>query len=105
MIILCLSVRNVFHGTLVLSHVLFRLKIRVFFFIEEKIDNRMIKENTTTAIISIVQGVVGEKQIEHEFMNMFGKNVWRWFARQISENKFLMRFPNPKMINDLGYFH
>ncbi|PWZ38285.1 hypothetical protein Zm00014a_041421 [Zea mays] len=75
-----------------------------FFYIEEKVDNRVIKEKSSTAIITIVQGNVGEKQIELEFMNMLGKNLWRWSARSIGDNKFVMRFPDPKMIGDLGYF-
>ena len=75
-----------------------------FFYIEEKVDNRMIKEKSSTAIITVIQGNVGEKQIELEFMNMLGKNLWRWFARSVGDNKFVMRFPDPKMIWDLGYF-
>lgn len=38
----------------------------------------MIKEKASTTIVSVVQGLVGEKQIEQEFMNMVGKSVWRW---------------------------
>jgi hypothetical protein len=64
----------------------------------------MIKEKASTTIVSVVQGLVGEKQIEQEFMNMVGKSVWRWSARKVGENKFLMSFPDPKMISDLGYF-
>lgn len=75
-----------------------------FFYIEESIDTRMIRERSSTAVISVVQGTVGEKQIEQEFVNLVGKNIWRWTARSIGENKFLMRFPDPKMIKDLGYF-
>jgi hypothetical protein len=75
-----------------------------FFYIEEKVDNRMIKEKSSTAIITVVQGNVSEKQIELEFMNMLGKNLWRWSARSVGDNKFVMRFPDPKMIGDLGYF-
>jgi hypothetical protein len=37
----------------------------------------MIKEKSSTAIITVVQGNVGEKQIELEFMNMLDKNMWR----------------------------
>ncbi|KAL5675965.1 hypothetical protein ACJX0J_012096, partial [Zea mays] len=75
-----------------------------FFYIEEKVDNRMIKEKSSTAIITVVQGNVGEKQIELEFMSMLGKNLWRWSARSVEDNKFVMRFLDPKMIGDLGYF-
>jgi hypothetical protein len=40
----------------------------------------MINERSSSAIIKVVQGSVGEKQIEQEFVNMIGKNVWRWYA-------------------------
>lgn len=52
-----------------------------FFFIDETIDNRIIKERSSYAIITVVQGSAGEKQTEQEFVNMIGKNVWRWYAR------------------------
>lgn len=64
----------------------------------------MIKEKASMTIISVVQGAMGERKLEQEFMNMLGKNVWRWSARKIREDKFLMRLPDPKIINDLGYF-
>jgi hypothetical protein len=49
-----------------------------FFYIEEIIENRMIKEKASMTIISVVQGAMGERKLEQEFMNMLGKNVWRW---------------------------
>ena len=52
-----------------------------FFFIDETIDNRIIKERSSYAIITVVKGSAGEKQTEQEFVNMIGKNVWRWYAR------------------------
>lgn len=75
-----------------------------FFYINEKIDSKMIKEKPSTTIITVVQGEVDEKQIEMKFKNLLGNNVWRWPERAVGENKFPMRFPGPKMINDLGYF-
>lgn len=75
-----------------------------FFYINEKIDSKMIKEKPSTTIITVVQGEVDEKHIEMKFKNLLGKNVWRWPERAVGENKFPMRFPGPKMINDLGYF-
>jgi hypothetical protein len=104
MIMLCLTAKNACHGILVRNFVLHKLRIKVFFYIEERVDNRMIKEKSSTAIITVVQGNVGEKQIELEFMNMLGNNLWRWSARSMGDNKFVMRFPDPKMIGDLGYF-
>lgn len=43
-----------------------------FFFIEEDIDSRVAKEKDCTAIITVVDGVVSNKQIEQEFMFMLG---------------------------------
>jgi hypothetical protein len=44
-----------------------------FFYIEEVIDTRMVRERTSTAVITMVQGSVGERQIEQEFVNLVGK--------------------------------
>lgn len=35
-----------------------------FFYIGEVIDTRMVRERTSTAVITMVQGSVGERQIE-----------------------------------------
>lgn len=35
---------------------------------------------------------------------MMGSDTWRWIARPIAANKFLMRFPNSKMIKEWSYF-
>lgn len=56
----------------------------------------MSKEKASTAVISIVSGVVSAKQIEMEFMNIVGSDIWRWTARPVNENTFVMRFHNAK---------
>ncbi|CAL4964223.1 unnamed protein product [Urochloa decumbens] len=75
-----------------------------FFYIDEKIDSRGSKEKASTAIISVVSGSVTAKQIENEFRNQTCNDTrcdtWMWNAKQISENKFSMRFPNARMVQD-----
>jgi hypothetical protein len=68
-----------------------------FFFIDECIDPSVAKEKSSTTVITIMRGVVNAKQIEMEFMNLVGVDSWKWHARQVADDKFLMRFPNAKM--------
>lgn len=68
-----------------------------FFHIEECIDSRVTQEKASTAVISVISGVVNAKQIEQEFMNLIGADTWRWKARQIGDDKFLMRFPTARL--------
>lgn len=35
---------------------------------------------------------------------MHGSDTWRWTARAISENNFIMRFPSAKMLKDWSFF-
>lgn len=48
-----------------------------------------------TAIITVVSGQVTAKQIEDEFTRILS-GVWRWTARRVDDNKFLVRFPQPR---------
>ncbi|KAJ1283270.1 hypothetical protein BS78_03G115800 [Paspalum vaginatum] len=75
-----------------------------FFYIEENIDSRASKERASTAVISVVSGSATAKQIENEFRNLTSNETWIWKAKQISENKFSMRFPNAKMVQEWGHF-
>lgn len=68
-----------------------------FFYIEECIDPRVVKEKASTAVITVVSGMVTAKQIEMEFMNLIGAGTWRWQARRVGDTKFLMRFPTAAM--------
>jgi hypothetical protein len=55
------------------------------------------KEKASTTVITIMRGVVNAKQIEMEFMNLVGVDSWKWHARQVADDKFLMCFPNAKL--------
>jgi hypothetical protein len=71
-----------------------------FFFIDECIDPRVVKEKASTAVISVKQGSVNAKQIELEFMNLIGADTWKWKVRPVAEGKFLWRFPSVKMVTE-----
>jgi len=71
-----------------------------FFFIDECIDSRVVKEKASTALISVKQGAVNAKQVELEFMNLIGADAWKWKARPVADGKFLMRFPTIKMVTE-----
>lgn len=75
-----------------------------FFFIEENIDPRISREKECTAIITISSGQASGKDVEREFMNAIGSETWKWTAKQIAENKFIMRFPNAKILKEWSYF-
>lgn len=75
-----------------------------FFFIEECIDLRMAKDKENIGVISILEGKATAKQIEQQFMLIGGASSWKWNARQVGDNKFVMRFPNAKMVYDWGQF-
>lgn len=64
----------------------------------------MAREKDNTAVVSIVKGTASRKDIEMEFKNIIGSETWRWTTRPVSKNKFLMRFPNAKMIKEWSYF-
>jgi len=63
-----------------------------------------MKEKASTAIVSVINGVMTAKQIEGEFNRIVGADVWKWKVNQIAENKFTMRFPNAKMVMDYSQF-
>ncbi|WVZ65047.1 hypothetical protein U9M48_014470, partial [Paspalum notatum var. saurae] len=75
-----------------------------FFFIEENIDTRVAKNKSNFAVITVVSGNVTCKSVQDEFENALGRDKWKWSARQISDGKFIMRFPSAQIIKDWGYF-
>ena len=76
---------------------------QIFFFIEECIDPTVALEKPSTAVIKVVKGNANAKQIEFEFINLIGADTWRWRARPIAEKKFMLRFPNAKMVNEWSH--
>ena len=75
-----------------------------FFFVDEHIDQRVLKEKASTAIITVLNGEISAKQIDMEFTNVLSPDYWRWNARQVADNKFTMRFPTAKMVQDYSNF-
>lgn len=37
-------------------------------------------------------------------MNILESDTWKWKARQIGEKKYIMRFPNARMVRDWSQF-
>jgi hypothetical protein len=58
------------------------------------------KDRSSTAIITVVHGELTAKQIESEFRNIINHEYWKWSAKAITKNKFAMRFPNAKMVQE-----
>jgi hypothetical protein len=75
-----------------------------FFFIDEQIDQKVLKERASVAIITVTDGVFNAKQIEQEFRNIISNDTWRWSAKRIAENKYIMRFPSAKMVMEYSRF-
>jgi hypothetical protein len=43
--------------------------------------------------------------VENEFKAQVGaSSTWRWFAKKVAENKFQMKLPTTKKIEDLAFF-
>jgi hypothetical protein len=61
-------------------------------------------EKDSTTVLFMVSGRVTGKQIELDFMNLVGSSTWRWNARQIGEDRFVMRFSSDKMVKEWSYF-
>jgi hypothetical protein len=76
-----------------------------FHFIKSAVTEEGIKDMSNIALITITEGVATAKQIEAEFRLKAGpESSWRWYAKKIDDNKFQMRFPNAKTIEDVSYF-
>ncbi|CAL4952032.1 unnamed protein product [Urochloa decumbens] len=75
-----------------------------FFYIDEHIDHKAARDKASTAIITVLKGEITARQIEAEFRNIVSSSVWKWSARKITNNKFTMRFPSTKMVQDYSRF-
>jgi len=75
-----------------------------FFYIEEQLDQKTIREKASTTIITVINGTLTARQIEVEFRRIVGADIWKWNAKQVAADKFTMRFPNPKMVLDYSQF-
>ncbi|KAG2632455.1 hypothetical protein PVAP13_2NG096246, partial [Panicum virgatum] len=63
------------------------------------------REMANCALITITRGIVTARQLENEFKSQAGPtSTWRWFAKKIADNKYQMRFPTAKKVEDLSFF-
>jgi hypothetical protein len=45
------------------------------------------------------------RQVEDEFKAQAGPNsTWRWFVKKVVENKYQMKFPTAKKVEELAFF-
>lgn len=51
------------------------------FFIDEHIDQRVLRDRASLVIITIIRGVMSTKELEMEFNNIINSENWRWGAR------------------------
>jgi hypothetical protein len=76
-----------------------------FHIIQDDESRDIVKDNSNYALITIKQGEVSARQVEAEFKAQAGQNsTWRWYAKKISENKFQMKFPTAKKVEELAFF-
>lgn len=76
-----------------------------FFCIPDCPSDVNLKERSSTAIIRVISGSVSAKQLEQEFTETLGANVWRWTIKKLDDKCFTMRFPNAQSIKDWGHFN
>jgi hypothetical protein len=65
----------------------------------------VLRDRSSLAIITVIRGTLTAKELEMEFKNILSPDTWRWHARQVVENKYVMRFPNAKMVQDYSRFN
>jgi hypothetical protein len=58
----------------------------------------------TTAVVTVLKGVVTAMQVEEEFTRIL-PNTWRWTTRRVADNMFTVRFPNAQTIKDWEIFN
>ena len=75
-----------------------------FFYIDESIDPKAVREKASTSIITVKRGELTAKQIENEFKSVVSSEHWKWSERKITNNKFSMRFPTAKMVLEYSKF-
>jgi hypothetical protein len=61
-------------------------------------------QTATTAVVTVLKGVVTAMQVEEEFTRIL-PNTWRWTTRRVADNMFTVRFPNAQTIKDWEIFN
>jgi hypothetical protein len=75
-----------------------------FHIIQDEDSGDIAKDKSNYALITIKQGPATARQVENEYKAQAGaSSTWRWFAKKVAENKFQMKFPTAKEIEDLGF--
>jgi hypothetical protein len=61
-------------------------------------------ERINTVVVTILKGDVTAKLIEDEFGRILS-GVWRWTARKVVDNMYIVRFPNAQLIMEWNRFN
>jgi hypothetical protein len=61
-------------------------------------------ERINTVVVTILKGDVTAKLIEDEFARILS-GVWRWTARKVVDNMYIVRFPNAQLIMEWNRFN
>jgi hypothetical protein len=77
---------------------------QAFFCIPDRPSEVHARERSTTAIVTIVKGVVTARQVEEEFARIHPK-TWRWIAHRVADNMFTVRFSNAQIIAEWECFN
>ena len=63
------------------------------------------KDMANCALITVTKGMLTARQLEVEFKTQAGpSSTWRWYAKKIAENKFQMKFPTARKVEELSFF-
>jgi hypothetical protein len=77
---------------------------QAFFCIPDRPALNNAKERANTAIVTILKGTVTAKQLEEEFTRILSGS-WRWTARRVAGNKYIVRLPDVQLIKEWGKFN
>ncbi|PNT64426.1 hypothetical protein BRADI_4g28417v3 [Brachypodium distachyon] len=81
----------------------FQAKGQGLFFIPPIPSEKTTKDKNSSVVITVVEGVATARQVEAAF-NLLFAGTWRCSARPIGPDRFVMRFPNAKKVEEFSFF-
>jgi hypothetical protein len=81
-----------------------QIERQAFFCILDRPSEVQVRERATTAVVTVLKGVVIARQVEEEFSRIL-PNTWRWTALRVVDNMFTIKFPNAQIIKDWEVFN
>jgi hypothetical protein len=77
---------------------------QTFFCIPDTPSEVHVRERAATAVVTAMKSVVTARQVKEEFTRIL-PNIWRWTARCVADNMFIVQFPNAQIIKDWEVFN